>query len=94
MKRYCSSRAEAALAEMQIKGFARRNFHRAQRRRLALPSAEGPFARCRAASPGHVIPTAVASNSFWDSQIVETLTRWLFTSLEQIDGLGCRHYPG
>ena len=51
MKRYCSSRAEAALAEMQIKGIARRNFHRAQRRRLALPSAEGPFARCRAASP-------------------------------------------
>ena len=54
MKRYCSSRAEAALAEMRIKGFARRNFHRAQRRRLALPSAEGPFARCRAASPAHV----------------------------------------
>jgi hypothetical protein len=30
-----------------------------------------------------LIPTAVASDSFWDSQIGEPLTRWLFTSVEQ-----------
>jgi hypothetical protein len=35
MKRYCSSRAEAALAEMQIKGFARRDLPLPNERKLA-----------------------------------------------------------
>ena len=53
---------------MQIKGFGRRNFHRPQRRRLALPSAEGPFARCRAAiQPGHPLchPKAEVNSQHW-----------------------------
>ena len=54
MKRYCSSRAEAALAEMQIKGFAVATFteHNAAvwRSRLLRVHSRG----VRAASPAHV----------------------------------------